>query len=157
MQIEHPKPAAASITLAKARLIKIVTLAIVGLNSVGVPAILNLVPDKYQIHATTLLLVIEGAGTILSINGTEQITRERLARGTVFTAPNQAGPDESEAVTRVALDPQQLQRFQTIQPYVEVGLELAKFLKESDLPKSPSAAEDEQERILRLIREQGEG
>lgn len=144
MLIEHPKSATQSITLAKAKLIKVVSLAVVAINTLGIPAILNLVPPRHQIHATAALLVIEGAGTVLSINGTEQITQERLRRGTLWTAEGQAGPNMGEAMTSIALDSSQLQRFMAVRPYVELAI---------DIVKPKTIPESEQERISRLLAE----
>lgn len=70
-----------SLTLKKTKSIQLLSSAIILINSVGVPTILSLVPQRYQRPAVIAITTISGIGLVFNVDGADKIMRERLLRG----------------------------------------------------------------------------
>jgi len=139
MRFEIPKPESQSVTIAKAKLIKSLSAALMIVNTIGIPAVLNVFPEAIKTEALAAIILIDLGAAIAGIDGAGKIASERRFRRTVYSGLGKVGPNSDQTETGVFLSPAQLERFKMIQPFIEAGIDSA--LKEAVVKQAVAAPE----------------
>jgi len=124
MRFERPKPGSASVTLAKANLLKFLQIGVATVNMVGISAILNLIPARHQAMAGLSLIIFDVGAAMAGVDGAGKIASERRLRKTVFTPPGQVGVDAEDSQTGAFMSNAEFARFKKVQPFIEAGIDL---------------------------------
>jgi len=114
MDLRYPKTFNQSIIYSKAKLIQLLSVLLLVVNTVGIGAVITVIPAKYQAGTTNTLILIDLVSYLFGVQGSGQIAKERLSKGDLHHA-NGSGKHQ------ILLDTPELDRFLKLQDHIQDG------------------------------------